>query len=443
MLPGPSATSAGPKRFGANGRSLYTDPFAEIQRKKESETLQNVPSVLLPPPPVIGDHSEQAAFPVEGTASPNSWQSSARHSNAGELFVVETSEIENSEAPFIEQPTELYIDDNLGDRGSTDEATYGSDEGPPPVLVLEETVPQLPATRIDLPPHEVGSPALSTFALQQTPRSALRGVEISAIDQVDQIAGGFDEEVSPEISILGHPVGPPHVFPSEGRTSLVGGTLYETLTSVKEDHSSDQVLAIKRVIAQCVDLSLILKEDRAFFCETIEAVSFHEGPLRDAAQEAVTVLVDLLENEEDPKTASSALGALWNLTSSSATDNIFEDDQLVHVSRKTMLAFPESPDVQGNATGVLVNLSAAEDVSIKKKLLHLGCIEAIVSAVTRHSANSLVLEHACQLLSILAANRELKTHLNSEHIRTVLDIASKSRDPSVKRWTAWLAKLAL
>lgn len=423
MIPsGPTVSSSVPKRFSATGRSLYTDPLAELQGKKEAEVSQSsIPNVLLPPPML----SQHAAFPVEGTNSPKSWHSSPKRAH-----VEEDAEVFVSEA--ADEPTELYVEDQV-DVGSTDRATQGSEDEQ--ADQLGETVPQLPATRIDLPMQEVpGSPS-TNFALQQTPRSSLR-VEISAIEhQLDQTAGFEEgEDGSTEISILGHPVGPPHVFPSEGRISIARNLL----DSIKEDGGN--VLAVQKVITQCLSLSAIPREDRAVFCQTIEAVSFHEGPLRDAAQEAVGMLIDCLEEEEgDAATASAALGALWNLSFS--PDRVWEDAVLIlEASRKSMLAFPAHAEVQGNASGILINLGASCDRSFQENMLSKGLVETVVSAVTRHRSNSIVVEHACQLLSMMAARKE--SRLSKDHVRSVLEIATKSRDPSVQRWAGWLANLS-
>ena len=404
---------------------MYTDPFAEIQGRKEPEVPPgNVMNLLLPAASVAG------AFPVEGGFSPKSWHSSPRQAHADE-----------QEADLLDPQTDQV------DVASTDQATYGSEEGPvqyevgleEPTVFLEETVPQLPATRIDLPHHELGSPS-SNFASLQTPRTGLR-VEISSIDAPMN-------ETSPEISILGHPVGPRHTFPSEGRTSIVNALaeFSDTLSSLaKQERKScdeENVLAIRRVISQCGALEIV-KEDpknRALFCRTLEALSFSEGPLREASLEAVSLLVECLQitEEEDCGTAEAALGALYNLSFSSPEDDIPED-----VVLQTMVCYPDNVQVQSNACGLLVNLASADAEIFTKTFDISGCVDALVAAVERHSSNNIVVEHACQLLAVMAARIDGRERLkNKQEIEKIVLIASKSGDASVRRWAGWLHSLA-
>ena len=409
---------------------------------------------------------------------------------------------------FTDQPTELEDQqfDREDDFGvaSTDQATAGSTVNENDISrlyasestttddqrLLEATVPDLggtsewQTTRPVLPPVRVTSP------MSRTPLGP-QGTELSAIDPVEETGlsgysylnrgvgetplvtqisiprkesrdewfgenAGEDQEErttplqqtsSVEASLLGHPV----AGGTKASTNLPPLLEFtETLTYLKSQTSptsQDAIISVQRVINQCVDLSIV-KEDptvRTLFCEAMEAVSFNEGPLRNAAKDAVNVLVECLEessivgeSEEDRTTATAALGALWNLTfTNSSGDQL--DVELIASTKRAMLSFPDDGDVQTNASGLLINL--ATDRQGQRQVLNLGCIDALVNSVKAHQDNVSLIEHTCQLLAMISARKDLRSQLPPKYSATVLDIASRIHDPSVQRWYNWLKSL--
>ena len=103
--------------------------------------------------------------------------------------------------------------------------------------------------------------------------------------------------------------------------------------------------------------------------------------------------------------------------------------------------FPTDADVQSNGSGLLVNL--ASDRMGQRQLLNMGCIDALVAAVKVHQDNNALIEHTCQLLSMIASRKDLKAQLPIGYCRSVVDIASRSDDGSVKRWGNWLKSLTI
>ena len=556
MIPGPTADAGGPKRFASGRRSLYTDPFVELQgRKPDSAPMGRTPSVpiisagLLPP---MSDASlggaaapfpiEAVPFPIEESTTPDEPASQTGWATTGsdeahsdtvvqgsdeglvvtqesytytdtvhghietyreEIEVVRqaTGEIVHQEhyQYFTEQPTELYTEPSREDNKQ-------------PSPYLSATQPLIPASPDNSFSPRGRSPRLrsrsggsaSQFPLS-TPvsdvRLATHPTELSAIDPVEELGlttssrlhmgatpwvtramlprsdsdwfqtqrreSEDDQTHSPrnpasssrhcDISILGHPVGRPIVFPSsveEKRSPLSAkAELTETLVSITEGAGGEgSVVAIQRAISQAVDLAFV-KEDpdsRALFCEAIEAVSFNEGPLREAAMEAVTVLVDCLEEsvlaggdaEVDRSTASSALGALWNLSfnEGNGDSTTVPTVDLINSAKQAMLAFTDDPVVQTNASGLLVNL--ASDRQGQREVLNTGCLEALVEAVSTHSDNVALLEHTCQLLAMIASRKDLRAQLPKQYCVQVLPIADQCSDTSVRRWANWLRSTA-
>jgi hypothetical protein len=199
-----------------------------------------------------------------------------------------------------------------------------------------------------------------------------------------------------------------------------------------------------------MDLAIVREDpiNRRLFCEALEVASFSEGPLKEAAREAVSVLVECLDEsslageatDDDRCTASSALGALWNLTfSKDEAADLSAVIEMLNSTKRAMLTFPDDPEIQGNAAGLLVNLAA--DRQGQRQLLNLGVIDTLIAAIKLHEDNSALLEHTCQLLSMIAARRDLKSQLPTEYVQTVIFYASKSDDPSVRRWANWLKNL--
>lgn len=398
---------------------------------------------------------------------------------------------------FTEQPTELYTEPSRED-----------DKQPSPYL--SATQPLLPGSQENSLSPRSRSPRLrsrSGSASQMplsTPLSDVRlathPTELSAIDPVEETGlttgsrlhmgttplvtravlprndsdwfqtqrreSEDDQTQSPrnpasssshcEISILGHPVGRPIVFPSSAEEKRsppsAKAELTETLVSITEGAGGEgSVVAIQRAISQAVDLAFV-KEDpdsRALFCEAIEAVSFNEGPLREAAMEAVSVLVDCLEEsvlaggdaEVDRSTASSALGALWNLSfNGNGESTTIPTVDLINSAKQAMLAFADDPVVQTNASGLLVNL--ASDRQGQREVLNMGCLEALVEAVSTHCNNVALLEHTCQLLAMIASRKDLRAQLPKEYCVQVLEIAYQCSDNSVTRWANWLRSTA-
>lgn len=482
---------------------MYTDPFAEIQGRKP-EVIQTVPSV--PAFPIMPGMND-SVFPVSGDSFPVEGENTQDYSDGhvGEAVQENVYEPEPEvpqEVPqyFTEQPTELHEQPYEEEMIGTDEATAGSTTNDADVSryyasevaepELEATVPDLATdwhkTRPVLPPRSPRTPPSEARLAQQ-------GTEISAIDPIEEtgLSGmsylnrdsgetplmtrhslprkesrdnwivsddqrfSVDEVSSVEISILGHPTaGGPATFPAKGKSSAALAPVVEfadTLVALKKDSTSQgrhAVSTVGRVISQCVELDIVRKHpiNRTLFCEAIEAVSFHEGPVRDAAKEAVNLLVECLEEsslvaegEDDRSTASAALGALWNLTF--AKDEATDDGMigLIGSTKKAMMMFPQDAEVQTNAAGLLVNLAA--DKHGQREVVNLGCVEALVAGVKAHPDKTILLEHACQILAMIAARKELRAQLPLKYTSAVLDIAGKHEDPSVKRWSNWLKSL--
>ena len=510
----PSQAGAGPKRFSnSGGRALYTDPFAEMQSRKD--TAHQQPAVpnsifpLLPGPPSSSD----APFPLEGENSPTG----------------------STQSPHPEN-TSPPDDSRSADRDVTPPRSPGRHIGFEPVEVARSPgrhigfelveVARSPAGHLGFEPVEVArsptghlgfepqeaarSPGVvqpeqptelydqadqvEAEGVHMTPNTGLHlglhATELSAIDPVDDASVSyvhqtpllpqtslprkesrddwFDQKESPnespvqqeseanestvEISILGHPVtGGPIVFPSKGRREShlePVAELAETLAAIKDGSSGDLVV-VRRAISQCVDLAIVRDDpvNRRLFCEALEVVSFAEGPLKEVAKEAVGVLVECLdessaagEAEDDRLTASAALGALWNLTfTNERSTDLAAIIEILTSARNAMLTFPSDAEIQGNAAGLLVNI--ATDRQGQRQLLNLGVIDALVAAVKIHTDNSALLEHTCQLLSMIAARKDLKAQLPPSYVSTVFEIANKSDDPSVRRWAGWLKNL--
>ena len=244
-------------------------------------------------------------------------------------------------------------------------------------------------------------------------------------------------------------------FPSKGRPPAVRNQFLTTLSSIKSDGASSSVLAVQTAINQCaVDVSIVREDpvNRALFCEAMEAVSFCDGPLRDAARDAVSVLVDCIDESsigdaDDDKlnrtATASALGALWNMSftnsdSQPATSNQSTID-LITSTKKAMVMFPTDSAVQSNALGVLVNI--ATDRQGQRQLVNLGCIDAVVAAVKLHKSVDSIVENASQLLSMIGSRKDLRSQIPTGYYKAVAEIALKSSDGSVRRWGNWLQGL--
>jgi hypothetical protein len=394
---------------------------------------------------------------------------------------------------FTEQPTELHEPETEYGVVGTDQATSGSTVNDNDISrmyqsesatveddqrYLEATVPDLNSgwetTRPVLPHVHVTSP----LGPQGTELSAIDPVEETGLSGTSYLNRGtgdtplvtrislprkesrdnwfghsIDEDSqipnkssSVEISILGHPVG----IKKNARSMPPLEEFTETLTYLKTHaattSSQDAIVSVRRAINQCVDLAVV-KEDpaaRALFCEAIEAVSFSEGSIREAAKEAVSVLVECLEEssiigdtDEDRTTATAALGALWNLTFTARDEG--NDLDLLNSTKKAMLSFPHDEEVQTNASGLLINLAA--DRQGQRHVLNLGLVDALVSAVQLHDDNPNLVEHACQLLAMISARKDLREQLPAKYYNIVIDVAAKFDDPSVTRWCNWLKSL--
>ena len=259
--------------------------------------------------------------------------------------------------------------------------------------------------------------------------------EISGIDPVDDVTGlsGGVSRVNSmalapdwlqddaDISIMGHPTAEgPISFPSRGRPVSSFGSQCLALKS------GASVLAVRSAISEsCVKDP----ENRALFCEAMEAVSFNEGPLREAAREAVSVLVDCIDEscqEGSNAGTASALGALWNI--SPAT----ERSSLLASTKKAMEMFPNDSQVQTNALGVLVSIC-----SDSKKLLvaNTSIFECVIAAVDAHTNVDTIVEHACQLLAMVSKDVALPSHFYAKAIQA----ARINADPAVQRWGKFLA----
>ncbi len=387
-----------------------------------------------------------------------------------EIVYVDDGRVHTEEHEFFtEQPTELTgFEHNEIPIVGTDEATAGSAETSEKGY-LEVTVPHLhggdewQTTRPVLPPVNLMSSPLGPH-----------GTELSAIDPVeetglsattplvtqislprkesrddwftDEPSSQVQKTPSVEISILGHPVGAQKSAKSLPPLEEFTATL-EYLRAQDSNSSSHALVSVRRAITQCVDLGIVKDEPvaRALFCEAMEAVSFNEGPLREAAMDAVGILMDCLDEssvladtEEDRISASAALGALWNLTFTSKGE--VSDSDILNAAKKAMLSFPHDEDVQVNASGLFVNLAA--DKHSQERVLNLGCMEALVAAVTTHPDNVSLVEHACQLMTMISARRDLRQQLPSAYREAVLEVAGTLDDPGVKRWCNWLKSLS-
>ena len=475
-----------PKRFSAGRKSLYTDPFAELQGGTPTEPIpENDVSMkrssLLPP--TIGSFNSfdspfpvgESPFPVgetnEGLPSQpvvthESYEYSEQVNGHVETFKTEVETVQDDHGFHQEIRNEFFVDEGQDATQLYPPQPHHSHEHE----IHEEPVHHVEDTTI---PRQHSTSMIPVISPRQSPpgselRALATGHHESAFSSsMDETANDarpetvllprhdewfhegdgqqYAEHHAPvgesgvETSILGHPV------PEES----VGGQYDEfsaILEGIKSGGDKTSVLAVQTAIGNCLDLVRENPVNRVLFCEAIEAVSFNEGPLREAAREAVPVLVELLEESSlgdtddiaNKSTTCSALGALWNLTFQASEE--MSVVELISLAKRSMESFPDDGSVQSNGSGLLVNL--AVDRSGQRNVLNLGCLDALVTAVQNHPENDTLIEHTCQLLSMIASRKDLKSLLPKSHCRTVVEVALSRNDPSVRRWAGWLKNLA-
>ena len=472
-----------PKRFSAGRRSLYTDPFAEIQGVSPSEPVpENDPSMkrssLLPPtlgsfnsfdspfplgesPFPVGETNDEA--PVQPVVTHESYEYSEQVNGHVETFKTEVDTVQDDHGYHQQIRNEFFVDE-------AHDATelYAPHQAEPyPDELSQPTVETHGTYQTDdmVIPRQHSTSMIPVISPRQSPPgSELRAIAASgdagfssSMDEPEEVIAetvllpqSLDErdewfhenqhaeapgESGVEISILGHPV-------NENRQFDEFSAVLEGIKS-SGDHTS--LVAVQNAISNCLDLVRENPINRVLFCEAIEAVSFNDGPLREAARDAVPVLVELLEESglgefernHNKCTTSAALGALWNLTFKTSEDMSIVE--LISLAKRAMETFPDDASVQCNGSGLLVNL--AVDRNGQRNVLNLGCLEALVNAVQNHPDNDTLIEHTCQLLSMIASRKDLKPLLPKSFCKIVSDIAQTRTDPSVLRWGGWLRNL--
>ena len=472
-----------PKRFSAGRRSLYTDPFAEMQGSSPVETLPDHESSakrtsLLPP--TIGSFNsfESSPFPVGESPFPvgetneehlvqpvvthETYEYSEQVNGHMETFKTEVDTVRDDHGYHQEIRNEFFTDE--GGQDSTH--LYPSE----PHQYHQETVQ--PSTDDMMIPRQHSTSMIPVVSPRQSPpgselRAIATGVDTvfsNSMDETGEMRAEtvllprnsqeeeewFNDQHQPQLdnpmsnnesgvetSFLGHPV------VAEQQRSF--DEFSAVLEGIKSTGDQTSIVAVQTAIVNCLDLVRENPTNRVLFCEAIEAVTFNDGPLREAARDAVPVLVDLLEESSlgdmddhiNVSTTSSALGALWNLTLKATED--MSVVELISLAKRAMESFPDDGAVQTNGSGLLVNL--AVDRNGQRNLLNLGCLDALVAAVQKHPENDTLIEHTCQLLSMIASRKDLKTLLPKSQCKTVSDIAQSRSDPSVRRWGGWLKNL--
>jgi len=480
MTPAQMPGSA-PKRFSAGRRSLYTDPFAEIQGGSPTEPVPETDvsmkrSSLLPP--TIGSfNSFESPFPVGETPFPigeaneeipaqpvvthESYEYTENVNGHVETFKTEVDTVQDDHGYHQEIRNEFFVDEGHDSTHLYPHEEHDHAEEPQHAAVHqadETTIPRQHSTSMipvvsprqsppgsELRAMATGRDTVFSSSMDETRYDRPETVILPKADEwfnegqaqyVDQNPAG---ESGVETSILGHPVLPeePTRGPYDEFSAMLEG--------IKSGGDQTSLVAVQTAIVNCLDLVRENPVNKVLFCEAIEAVSFNDGPLREAAKEAVPVLVELLEESSlgdaedrlNKSTTSSALGALWNLTFKTSEE--MSVVELISLAKRAMESFPDDGSVQSNGSGLLVNL--AVDRNGQRNVLNLGCLDALVNAVQNHPDNDTLIEHTCQLLSMIASRKDLKPLLPKSHCRVVAEVAQTRTDPSVRRWGGWLKTL--
>ena len=483
-----------PKRFSAGRKSLYTDPFADLQGGGQTESIpENDVSMKrssLLPPTMGSFNSFDSPFPVGESPFPvgetnedipaqepvvihESYEYSEQVNGHVETYKTEVDTVQDDHGYHQEIRNEFFVDEVQDSTHLYVPPESHHHVHAPIVNEVHEEPPHHHAQEDTTIPRQHSTSMIPVISPRQSPpgselRAMASGHHESAFSSsMDETAADarpetvilpnhHDEwfpheaeqshaqqnhpagESGVETSILGHPVPEEPIRGKYDEFSAI-------LEGIKSGGDQTSVLAVQTAIGNCLELVRENPVNRVLFCEAIEAASFNEGSLREAARDAVPVLVELLEESslgdaEDRTnilTTSSALGALWNLTFKPSED--ISVVELITLAKRAMESFPEDGSVQMNGSGLLVNL--AVDRNGRRNVLNLGCLDALVSAVHNHPENDTLIEHTCQLLSMIASRKDLKHSLPKSHCRTVSDIAQTRDDPSVRRWAGWLRNL--
>ena len=399
-----------------------------VERYMEETTIHQTQKVI-GPNLVVKDHTSE--YPAHGEVFENRSKYEGHESHPGE---------------YDFDDTEGY---DTYPNGRRDDLTQGASK--------ESITPELNEPRVRV--GSIGN--LSSIRGGQTPRTSpldsdtrLSRIEtledpgltvVSGVSRVNSLAAPADNwfagENEAEISILGHPTeAGPVYFPSKGRYTNNVEENAEFETHVDTLGATSSVLEVRSALAHCMVAVSGHPANRALFCQAAEAASFSQGPMRDAAQEATSVLLSCLndssldlEDEALNRTATiAALGALWNMSSSGESTL-----EVIKAAKKAMVMFPADPDVQTNALGVLVSLAA--DRSAQRQIINLGCLDCVIAAVRAHPDTDSVVEHACQILAMFA--KDLRAQVPPGYCRLAAETAARSQDPGVRRWGEWLSSL--
>lgn len=443
--------SGGPKRYSLGGRSLYTDPFAEIQGSSPLTHVSSQPRLSTSAFSLFPSPSDLSGFPIEEGSNLSEKAEFAEETTVMQETYSHYEGDHGTQVAKVVAYSQKTVQRHVGEantgRDSLDVICRPSVDNESTEKFLEkEDAPLVPRSSDDKTPDLLGGPksvgrssiAYSSIREVATPRTSppdselnrlcrteISGIEqqedptgFSSINRTNSLGGPWFEEKA-DISILGHPsdLGPVS-FPSHGRTSSSSLDVLRT----------GDTLAVRSFISESLATVDDFK-DRALFCQVVEAASFTNPSLRDSADEAVSVLLSCIDSE-DQTTTASALGAIWNLSSDVSADK----GQLVQSARQAMTLFPLDSAVQKNALGVLVSLMT--DRELEPQIA--ACIDCVLAAVRTHKTEQSIIEHACQLMAMIRH----KSLIPTSYYKFVADTACEHADPAVRRWGTLLRKAA-
>jgi hypothetical protein len=250
--------------------------------------------------------------------------------------------------------------------------------------------------------------------------------------------------------------------------STAGQAQDELATPVKElkltaalfdtrDVNADQAMAFLSTVTesdghQIPPLLTLLKEHAsntqvcAQVCAALENLTFTDTENRGTIvrQGGVEAIVQFMEQHQDSEHVllRAAVDALWNITfDDAAVDRMAEApgghlEPFLAVVQKHM----ESADLQAGACAVLLNLAVKEQN--RWKIVQLGGVALVSSAMQRHSQSEEVLEQGCQALYMLAYHQDLRP-LVQEKCGNAASLAASYPHGAgrAQKWGRWLQEV--
>lgn len=207
------------------------------------------------------------------------------------------------------------------------------------------------------------------------------------------------------------------------------------------DNDGHQIQPLVTLLGEHASNALVCSQ----VCVALENLTFTDTENRKTIvdQGGIEAIMKFIEDHQDEKAAvlRPGIDALWNITfHDEAVDRMSESGDLLERFLKVVQKHTDATDVQAGACAVLLNLSVKD--RNRWKIVELGGVALVATAMQRHSQCEEVLEQGCQALYMLAYHQDLRP-IVQEKCGNVATLAAAYPHGAgrAQKWGRWLQEV--